>query len=413
MNICGKRKGLLVMAALPVLALSMACAAMTGPDSETAAAEQDEGLDEAGGAMACGPFDKDWHFLAGCLRSIRDDWARASGDERLKAARNARETVERALADRRTSYAAGARMIDRSSAERDYLEARAKAPRAPELFIYQANQLGQPYNGMGQSGMAYFLVHFAQLAAKTKGAEADESYYRSAAEGILHTVLAPSAKGGLTSQQTCRADRQRQCAWFHSITRRDKPADFGVTLNQTLHVLRDLGSIADIYERNGWELPADIDAHIAAGLNQLFVEEKRRSSGDLPTMADYLTPAVGAANVRWLYYGFNRERPGGAGGYFLGRNGKDCGYQVHVLDLTKQVLKRARQKAIWNDAQAFSCNGPLAQAWRGTQIRMSSADPAQWSEPRFPKDTSCKPKHVAKYRSIAAYYDKAFASCGL
>lgn len=406
------RTRFLLAAAAPLLALSAACAAMPAAKDGASVTEAEDDPDEAQSAQSCGPFDKDWHFLAGCLRAIRDSWSRSRGEQRLAWARTARATVDEALANDRTGFARGPRLIDKRSAIEDYLKAGKGGQGASALLIYQKNQLGQPYNGMGQSGMAYYLAQFAQLAARTPGAEADANYFRSTAEGILQTALAPTGNGGLTSKAPCHADIRRECAWFHSITRRDRPAGFGVTLNQSLHVLRDLGAISDIYDRNGWPKPFDFDSYIAAGLNQLFVERARRTSGDLPTMADYLTPPVGTQRVRWLYYGFNRERPGGAGGYFLGRRGKDCGYQVHVLDLAQQVLKRAGKQGFWDTRTALSCNGALAQAWRGTEIRMTEDNPDAWSDAGFPKDTTCNPKHVNSYRRISTYYTGAFASCG-
>lgn len=412
MNKNSKRARLLLLAASPLLALSVACAAMPGSNKGVAAAEAEDVSDEDDAGQSCGPFDKDWHFLAGCYRTIRDNWSRAQGEERLKWARIARDTIDETLADGRTTMASGPRVIDKRSAIDAYLKAKRGQSVTDDLLIYQSNQLGQPYNGMGQSGMAYFLTQFAQLAGRTPGAEAEADYFRSTAEGILHTVLAPTERGGLTTKWPCRVDAKRDCAWFHSITRRDRPAGFGVTLNQDLHVLRDLGSISDIYKRNGWREPVQFDTYIAAGLNQLFSEQTRRESGDLPTMADYLTRPVGSARVRWLYYGFNRELPGGAGGYFLNRNGKDCGYQVHVLDLTEQVLKRADKTGIWDSRKALSCPSALAEAWRGTAIRMSQDNPGAWSEPRFPRDTFCKPKHVAVFQRIEAYYRDALAHCG-
>lgn len=412
MNTNSGRTGLLLIAAAPLLALSAACAAMPHTSDRMATAEDEDDPDAVQSGQNCGPFDKDWHFLAGCFRAIRDNWSRSQGEDRLEWAKTARATVNETLANERTAFATEARLIDKRSAIETYLKARRETQETGGLFIYQANQLGQPYNGMGQSGMAYYLAQFAQLATRTPGAESDAVYFRSTAEAILRTALASTRNGGLASKAPCHADTRRQCAWFHSITRRDRPANFGVTLNQSLHVLRDIGSISDIYERNGWQTPVNLDAYIAAGLNQLFAERSRRASGDLPTMADYLTPPVGTARVHWLYYGFNRERPGGAGGYFLGRRGKDCGYQVHVLDLTEQVLKRARKSGIWDTRQALSCDGPLAKAWRGTQIRMTQEDPRAWSTAGFPKDSTCNPKHVNTYKRISVYYRDAFASCG-
>ena len=394
------------------------------------AVEGDDGAEETAGAgvnlpsLAAGSVcalsaeggNRDyWHFLTECFRSLRDNWkVGAQGLQPAAAADRVRDVVAANFQRDSVSYRNGANVWRGAEGFAQFTKDAATG-RAQGYQVAQVKDLGQPFNAMGQTGLAYFILQFARIADGQSYSlkNQDVAVYRSLGEGMVRTVVAPVGAGGLTDEGPCRVDGQSGCAWFHSITRRDRPAAFGGTLNQDLHALRDLGNIADLYAMDGKRPPFEIESHVAAGLNQLFREEPRAHGGDVPTFRDFQSPPVGTAGVRWLYYGFNRYAPVGEGGYFLNRHGKDCLYQVHVLALMQQVLQRAKAKRTWPADNVLQCDGVLAQTYRATRIRMTVPDPSAWSGPGGPRDTDCGPPQVAAFAKMdREFYRRTFQQCG-
>lgn len=357
-----------------------------------------------------------WHFFTNCLRAVRDNWNRASGAAVGNAAGDARARVIAAMSLDDVGFRDSRRSLRGAQGFAAFFGSDGGRAAPADLQVAWLNDVGQPYNGMGQSGLAYFLF---QLAASAQAggyprAQQDVALYRGLAAGIMRTVLLDTRAGGLDTEMPCTTLRGRSCSWYHSVSRRDRPARSGLTLNQDLHVLRDLGMMIDLHRKMGWPVPAGWEDAIGTGLNQVFQPGSRSRMGDLPTFQDYLSEPVGRDNVQWLYYGFNADKPLGSGGYFLNRNGKDCGYQVHVLDLTAQLMERAQRTRTWQPpAGAMTCASPLAQAYRATRIRMTNPDPAAWSSPMARRDTMCPAKAQETFAKVRAeFYASAFDRCG-
>ena len=432
--VLGRKRGLLVLGVSALVAgtcsvgvVGLSAAAPRQDSRALGFDEQDDDLpsndDEGRFEQACDAPLKNgqdpatnWHFFTNCLRAIRGNWTRARGPAVELAATNARQRVIAAMSLEDVGFRDGRRSLRGGEGFAAFFGRDGSRPAPADLQVAWLNDVGQPYNGMGQSGLSYFLFQLA-AAAQAGGyprAQQDVAMYRSLASGIMRTVLLDTRSGGLDTELSCAALRGRTCSWYHSVSRRDRPARSGLTLNQDLHVMRDLGMMIDLHRRMGWPVPAGWEDAVQSGLNQLFQPGARDRMGDLPTFQDYLSEPVGRQNVRWLYYGFNADKPIGAGGYFLNRNGKDCGYQVHVLDLTAQIIERAQRLRTWQSPPgALTCSSPLAEAYRSTRVRMTTPDPAAWSSPSIRRDTVCPAKAQANFAKIRSeFYAPAFDRCG-
>lgn len=357
-----------------------------------------------------------WHYFSSCLRVFRDNWHRARGGDVAQVADMARQRVIAAMSLDDVGFRDARRSLRGQAGFATFFGADGSRAAPADLEVAWLNDLGQPYNGMGHGGLAYYLFQLAESAQRGGYplAAQDTQMYRALGAAVLRPIVLDTRKGGLDTVVPCVGLRGKSCGWYHSVTRRDRPADAGLTLNQNLHVLRDLGRIVDLHRRAGWPVPAGFDNGIAMGLNQLFQPGQRSAKGQLPTFADYLSDPVGRQKVRWLYYGFNADKPVGTGGYFLNKNGKDCSYQIHVLDLTSQILERAQRLGTWQaPAGALTCSSPLAETYRSTRIRMSMPDPDMWSSPFLQRDTVCPAKAQETFAKVRAdFYAAAFDHCG-
>ena len=356
-----------------------------------------------------------FHFTSTCMRKLRDQWNRAGNTPAAQAAmaKRVRAAVEERIGRRDVAYwGIGARATGGDGLAR--FERAVASGQAGSAMVAEVNSLGQPWMGMGQTGLAYFMFVFSNLADKGgyPGHEADARFYRALGEAMVRPVLTPASQGGLMTRTACRGTGG-SCAWFHSVTREDRPSDFGATLNQDLHVLRDLEMFGRLHRQFGWRPAMDYDGALRDGLDQLFAQAPRQRAGEEPTLADYLTPPQGRRGAQWLYYGFNPDRPAGQGGYFLSNRGKNCQYQVRSLSLVATLLEEVGKDRRWQPAQALSCDGALAKAYRGTRIRMGSDDAAAWSGPGLAIEATCDARTRRTFAAIdRSFYSRAFARCG-
>lgn len=333
-----------------------------------------------------------WHGLAQCMRNLRDIWSKR-GPASLITLDDQKVTV-RELVRRQVVFALNQPYVV-------FFDKDEVRPSDGQLFrqvinsqldfspdvdrVALTNKRGVPYNGMGQSGLSYFLYQFSFLSEKINDEQGkrDSVFYRKVANFSINTVLTETDAGGLATSSKCGNNAQETCVWFHSVTRRDLETKAGATLNQDLHVIRDLGSISDLLRKNGTKeddaMISRLDAAVSAGINQLFISEGRRNKKyNSPNFSDFLSPSVGFGQVNWLFYGINLAAENKAG-YFLGREGKDCAYHMHVLDLLDSILQRAQGKGTLSD-QYKSCSIPLASAYRTISVVSSSVgDKAVWA----------------------------------
>lgn len=356
----------------------------------------------------CTPYEIDipdyWHGLASCLRAVRDTWASQGADAEVRVTREGRrETIsdfarQVVVASVRRSEVRFAAVTEGRSALYRFADVFDSdlTPRGRFDDVFVANDRGTPYNGMGQSDMAYWSLQLAAQAGKGgyERSATDAAFYRAIATGAISAALRPVQEGGLASDLPCSDNPQKRCAWYHSITRRDRRPEQGLTLNQHLHVVRDLGLIADAFGRLGWDGADRYDAAAEAGVNQLL--QPRRVAGTPPVLADFLAPPAGRERVRWLYYGH-----GGSSGYFLNRNGSDCNYHVHVLQLLEQVLARQAKRPGDGTAAGLACGSPLAEALRTARVRFEAEDPGAWSPSEGGMELSCKPQVADRYAAIS------------
>jgi hypothetical protein len=377
-----------------------------------------------GGHISISSKDTPWHDLAQCMREIRNLWSRRSPEYPI-AIDDQRNTVPLSLLThkltRHEMQSSQVRFVVVTNAGNSKLKMTEVFNNQGELikpfdFIVVLNSAGQPYNSMGQSGLAYFLFQLASLAAKGGYASSDRDalFYRTLAKGVIRAVITPVEKGGLASRRSCRIQPD-SCVWFHSITRRDKRTVEGATLNQNLHAVRDIGIIIDLLAREGWdeELGADLEQAFREGIHQLFEQTTYKVPGQLPTLLDFLSPAVRKEIASWIYYGFNPTVHPENAGYFLRKDGKDCHYHIHVLELLAQILERAKRTDSFSESHfALSCESPLATMYRVTKSRLDEPNTVNSPTGQSQPDTSCSPASVRAFRKAdQAFYSRTFLQC--
>jgi hypothetical protein len=267
------------------------------------------------------------------------------------------------------------------------------------------NEKRKAFNAMGQTSMAQIVFSLAAQASKGgyPRAESDAAAYRLIANSMVRTVLIPIPAGGLASTHPCGPE-QRPCTWYHSVTRQDRDSDEGATLNQMLHVLRDLGLIHDVHERLGWAPEFDYEAAIDAGLRQLFVDQGHQARDDEPNLADFLSKPRNATGS-WAFYGFSPSRGSGRGGYFLENANKNCNYHFHVLDLLRAILGREEKLGKPAFAGIYDCGSPI-QAFYAMGRK---AFEANGNEPQIPQPqgarVACADRALSHFREDRAFYE--------
>jgi hypothetical protein len=377
-----------------------------------------------GGHISISSKDTAWHDLAQCMREIRNLWSRRSPEYPI-AIDDQRNTVPLSLLThkliRHEMQSSQVWFVVVTNAGNSKLKMTEIFNDQGELikpfdFIVVLNSAGQPYNSMGQSGLAYFLFQLASLAAKGgyAGSDRDALFYRTLAKGVIRAVITPVEKGGLASRRSCRSQSD-SCVWFHSITRRDKRTVEGATLNQNLHAIRDIGMIIDLFASKGWdeELRLDLEHAFREGVRQLFEQATYEFPGELPTLLDFVSPTVRKDKTSWIYYGFNLTAPPEKAGYFLRDGGKDCHYNNHVLELLAQILERAKRTNSFIESHfALSCNSPVATMYRVTKSRLDEPNTVNIPTRQFQLDTSCSPDSVRAFRKAdQAFYSRTFSQC--
>lgn len=289
-----------------------------------------------------------WHGLAQCLRAVRNAW-NSNGADATVPLPGSPSIRELALAQIRSEMArprvrfatAGATGGETFSFAEAY-DPQTLQPRRPYDRVLLTNEIGVPYNSMGQTGLAYFLYQLAGLAAREADdptAQTEASFYRALGRAAAETVITPVAEGGLATETACAEAPSERCAWYHSITRRDRPSNGGATLNQMLHAVRDFGMMADLAEKRG--LPeADVyEAAFRAGLNQLFLSAGYSGPGTAPRFSDFMQTAA-ERGPPLLFYGYNSLASGVNPGYYLPPVDKNCHYHNHSLSLLHVISER-------------------------------------------------------------------------
>ncbi|WP_045388244.1 hypothetical protein [Falsirhodobacter sp. alg1] len=294
-----------------------------------------------------------WHGLSECLRSLRNLWLQSRKEPDLANELGAPvpDIIRTFVTDKMDEDRVRFRLEDGSVVS--FADAVKADGGAGIHSAMQVNDLGQPYNGMGQSGMAYFLYQLAGLAEDDGDAESSR-FYRMLGRASLQTLLDDVDEGGLASRSACHTAAGETCAWYHSITRRDWAADGGGTLNQMLHVVRDMGMMKSDFSRRGWASEPDLTAPITEGLNQLFLGQPYDGAGTSPNLFDFISNARNPAGGIWAWYGFNTRQPSPGQGYFLDDPDKNCSYHAHVLDLVISILEKldpVRDSALIQAAQ--------------------------------------------------------------
>lgn len=318
-----------------------------------------------------------WQRLTNCIMPLRRSWAREGGQalfevdgQPQRIADIARNVIYRAL----TQGGAGATLESEPTRYRPLSEVLAPdlSLRRPVVLIAQLNTRGEPYNGMSQTSLARILFGFSALA--TRGgypqAQADAAAYDRLGRATLATVLTPVDQGGLASTAACAQAPALRCTWFHSVTRPDREPRQGATLNQDLHVIRDLFLVQETLRSAGQVPDPAYQQAISAGLNQLFLSGGHSRPGQPPDLANFLaTPGSGAS---WAYYGLNPDVAPPGGGYFLNEPGRNCSYHYHVLDLMAAILDGAGRANLAPQARqaALACGSPLHQMYRAATLNL-------------------------------------------
>ena len=333
-----------------------------------ATAGQCSGMDCAFGADV--EMSGGWQRIANCIAPLRNIWRKLgpdtlipTGDTQSPVRIAAREAIYRAITLKNAAVSTSddhIRFVPTEQVVQPDLTLRGEV-----YWLVQLNDLGQPYNGMSQTSLARILYAFAELADNSSYPEArrDAATYAALAEAAVRPVLAPVESGGLASIAPCAADRSLRCAWFHSVTRKDIPSTDGATLNQNLHVIRDLVLIDRMLNKRGMRPPPTFDQGIEEGINQLFLSHGHVAVGQAPNFADFMASAGNGPS--WAYYGFNPNKEQSEGAYFLRENGKNCSYHYHVLDLMTAILimTEKAQAAPQARVKALACDSPLRRMY--------------------------------------------------
>lgn len=286
-----------------------------------------------------------WHGLIPCLRDLRNAWSRGGpmAPVDLQGSPAISDLMRTQILDEMGK--SHTRLISVSGKPLTFAQAFGPdlAPRQPLDRLILANDRGEPYNGMGQAELGYMLYDIAARAGAGGYPQAaqDMAFYRLLGRLSFRTMLTDVTQGGLASWEACDDDPTRDCAWYHSVTRRDAPAEAGATLNQMLHVVRYMDLAFNVLTREGWNEPFDLNAAAGAGLDQLFLTDGYHGRGTMPNFADYLGLEEG--DGAWAYYGFDLRKTKDPG-YFLANPERNCHYHQHVLDLMDQVMEQARKQ---------------------------------------------------------------------
>ena len=283
-----------------------------------------------------------WHKLAQCMRDIRNTWRREGPDYKIQLP-GFPSVSDLALAEIVQEMARSRVRFTTADGQKLAFSDVFDAELVPKFDIKQVtltNDLGVPYNAMGQSGLALYLYHLAALAegGAYSGADRDASFFKVLARGAIATVLTSVDEGGLASKTQCARSVSETCTWYHSVTRRDWPAASGGTLNQMLHVVRDLLLINSLAAKQGWDEGVDFAAAAEQGLNQVFLSAGIEG-GVPPRLDDFIAPVSDGSSARWAFYGMKLEGKGR--GYFLKNKTKNCSYHVHNLQLLASIFERA------------------------------------------------------------------------
>jgi hypothetical protein len=378
-------------------------------------------LDLAPACKSCGATPtfvvKDaWHGLAQCLRQLRNAWNRngpeatidAPGAPAIRAV--VRAQIMKEVSSPRVAFstipAGRAGVLSFEQIFTDDLKEKSNFD-----LMWLKNDLGQPYNAMGQTGMSYFLYHFATVAGKGgyPDAERERAFYTALARAAARTVVTDIQDGGLASREGCKGELGAQCSWYHSITRRDMGAGAGGTLNQMLHAIRDLGLLADSDVETDPGIRALYDQAVDAGLNQLFYKPPRTSAREAPALQDFESPDDIGPHKKRAYYGMNVLSPKTAGGgYFLKFPEKNCGYQIHVLQLFAAIIERQEKKGRKDVASRdwLACQSSLIKFYVAAKAWTASDAPMEASG-LF----SCPKDSKAQMDKLARFYDQRTAAC--
>lgn len=354
-----------------------------------------------------------WQRVGGCLRPYRGRWKDGGpsaqvdvGGSREPISDVIRSVVYRAL----VQGGGGAALQSDPTKYVPIKDVIGKDLRfsAPVVRIAQLNKLGVPYSSMSQTGFARILFGFSKIAGEGGYPQAndDRDRYLAISKAMVATVIAPVDKGGLASATPCDGAPGLTCRWFHAITRADKKADEGATLNKSLHAIRDMLLVDTAMAKAGLPPDPDYAAAIGDGLNQLFLSSGHTAVGRAPNMADFLVDREGDG-PSWAYYGFNPQTQPGSKGYFL-KSAKNCSYHNHVLDLMAVILDRSAEIKVAPEARekALSCQSPLRRMYLASKMQLEKPSNApagvEW----------CTNRKGEAARSTQSFFDRAYASCG-
>lgn len=262
-----------------------------------------------------------WHFASQCLRAYRDALLRPEAD---------------GLAPQIGDSA------------RRYVDALLRLPGGGDGVLFERNDRGEPFNAMGQSGVAYFLLQLTKVA-RISGQPDLANDLQGRAYRLLEVLARPVAEGGFILSAKCGSG---SCAWFQSVTRRDWRAGEGGTLNQNLHAIRDILAILDSGGLDDAALERELEGRVSAALRRLLED----SPGGLPSLAGYFPQSSAIA-----FYGARLRENRAPAYYFLSNGGLDCHYHVHATDLLFQIVDLAERRPALRASvdQAKSCGSPV------------------------------------------------------
>lgn len=361
----------------PLFALTLLTGAPSRADPIPLSALSNCGTEIENGAFARPDY---WHGLIPCLRDLRNAWNKAGPmtPVDMEGAPSISDLVRtQILAEMGKAHT---RLVPAKGEPLPFAEAFGPdlTPLQPLERLILVNDLGEPYNGMGQAELGYMLYSFAAQAGEGgyPGAGRDMALYRLLGRLSFQTMLTDVSQGGLASWHACDVDPKRDCVWYHSITRRDEPAAAGATLNQMLHVIRYMEMASALLDREGWSEPFDLDTAAGAGLDQFFLTDGHEAPGTMPNLADFV--GLRSADGAWAFYGFDPRRAEADGpGYFLDDPERNLHYHQHVLDLMGEVLDWARAQG--RNAEALrAADAPDSVLAQFRQASASGQVPAFW-----------------------------------
>jgi hypothetical protein len=336
-----------------------------------------------------------WHGLGLCLRDLRDIISRQGATTSVTVAGQYRIQIGRLTTNSLIYGFRNEKVGISPAAAQKYGPITDSTRIGIDSKVALLNDEDKPFNGMSQMDMAASLTGLARVLPADQGDT--RALFMTLARVTLNPVVSSAAEGGLAEIRPC-ADRRFICAWFHSVTGKGHNAQRTGALNQHLHVVRDLLSIARS-SPDGDRL----NAFATYGLNQLFFGAAPDRRPPTPTFSTFLGAPGPDGKGRVLDYGYSLKADK-LSTYLLPDGAKNCHYAYHDLELLADILSRPSIASSPAARKALACSSPIVTADAAMRALQDQGSPAL---PAF----MCGPKFNYGQSKAGKFFSNRFGSC--